>query len=219
MRMSLLSADFVLPSYLMKNNTSYITNIDKGQLLLSWDSQNDLMTEHVKDMWLYLINTTTGKNYEIDVKGLKNYTFNNLDFGNYEYYFVINSEYNSSDDNTTSKGYIRISVPNNQAVVHVGSPTLEIGDSNITKYVTFRWKLNHTSCEDVRFYYKVDLNDTVYVDYVELQNFTQTPALPIGSVIKYGFQMKSSYLESQDGATDDGWVTINEKSITIPSEE
>jgi hypothetical protein len=148
---------------------------------------------------------------------LKTYTFTDLDFGNYEYYFVINSEYNSSDANTTSKRTVKIFVPNNQSVVHVGSPTIEAGNSDTTKYVTFRWKLNHTSCEDVRFYYTVN-GKTTYVDYVKLQNFTQTPALSVGSKITYGFQIKSSALESQEGATNDGWVTVNEKSITIPSE-
>lgn len=216
-RTSLPNANTVLPSSSMKTNTSYLTTVDSGQLMITWNSPNNLTTAHVKDAWLYLKNTTTGKTQEIDVKGLKTYTFTDLDFGDYEYYFVINSEYNSSDANTTSKRTVKIFVPNNQSVVHVGSPTIEAGNSDTTKYVTFRWKLNHTSCEDVRFYYTVN-GKTTYVDYVKLQNFTQTPALSVGSKITYGFQVKSSALESQEGATNDGWVTVNEKSITIPSE-
>lgn len=60
-RTSLPNANTVLPSSSMKTNTSYLTTVDSGQLMITWNSPNNLTTAHVKDAWLYLKNTTTGK--------------------------------------------------------------------------------------------------------------------------------------------------------------
>lgn len=210
---NLMSCDDIITD--KEIHTLYTTINDTGQLLIRWNSSKNLTDQkeisQIKDMWLKLY--YDGEEIQtVDIKGLREYTFQNLNFGDYSYEIILNSEWTATDKNTslTKDDIISLLVPLDKAIEHAGSPSKSIKDENST-YVTFKWKLNHVNCKNVRFCYQVNDEEIRYIDYVRIQNYTQTPAITNGSIIKYWFEMESSSLEGKPV----GWEKINERTLTV----
>ena len=162
----------------------------------------------MKDLKLKVKHLTSEYEQIFDVKGLMDYTLYSLPFGDYQCNFIINSEYNSSDKNTTDDLYVKVLVPNNQSIIHIGNPIIENSSNTNSIYITFRWQLNHVSCDDVRFYYKVDDNEAVYVNYVKLQSFTQTHAINEGSKVVVISAKIEEELRSESNRGK-GWIVLD----------
>ena len=63
-------------------------------------------------MWFNLYDSNNTLIRHIDVKGLQSLQIDELNYGNYSYEFVINSEYTKTANNTTTKRNVRLFVPN-----------------------------------------------------------------------------------------------------------
>lgn len=204
---------------------------DKGQLRIEWSCNNNIdlidnfEVSKVKDMWLELKKGEKQVD-RVDVKGVSNYTFNDLAYGyDYSYRLIMNSEYNKTDFNTQDYQTLSILIPNNQTVLHKNY-VIANSNQNDKKYVTFRWDLKHQTCDDLIFYYRCvkinqetgedsDLLDANQFIHAKLQQWYQPAPLPVGSRIYYGFKIKSQFLEDYTGVDENGYVVVNEKSFIL----
>lgn len=204
---------------------TYDKKVDKGCLNVRWGK--NIQDSIVKDMWLVLKDKTGKEILKTDVKGLSSYVFKNLDFGNYSYHFILNSEANANDGDKNkyvpSENTCSVFINPKEAINFSGTPIRT--DDGDKVYITWKWVLNHLSCQDVYFYYS-DLRDKTVKTFknVREQNSFQPPSfhktvtengVSKKNVITYGFKMKSNYLNTTDYTPDNGYVKIYNTSMTI----
>lgn len=205
---------------------TYDKKVDKGGLNIRWGK--NIQDSIVKDMWLVLNDGTGKEMFKTDVVGLTSYVFNNLDFGNYSYHFILNSEANANDGDKNkyvpSENTCSVFINPKEAINFSGTPIRT--DSGDYVYITWKWVLNHLSCQDVQFYYSDLSNKTVKTfKNVREQNSFQ-PAkfrktitdggVTKKNIITYGFKMKSEHLDTTDYETDSqGYVKIYDTAMTI----
>ena len=215
---------YELPSvdYLIISQASveYDETTDLVNLHFAWGSNNNIPfigskeTSYIKNMWL-IINDGENELRKIKIKGMNQFVVEGFELSEnpYNYQIEMNSEYNSTRGNKTTKNDIKALVPLERAIVFVGDPSY-YRVSGDQRYVNFRWKLNHLKCDDVYFYYTVNEETTIF-NHVKLQNSYQSKVLKKGDIVTYGFKMKSPYLDDYTTQDENGYVTINEMTFSV----
>lgn len=176
----------------------------------------------IKNMFLklYYDGVEIGK---FDIKGKKEYTIENIDFGEYEYEIELNSEHNKTSSNTTTRKSVKVLIPPNDSVVFTGKPTETLNSAETKKYITWRWEVNHTSADEILFLYTAKKKDgatqTGRFNYAKNQKVFQSVELDSGDVIEYFFLVKSDSLNLEGAETmnDSGatYCVVNKSSYTI----
>lgn len=210
-------------------SSQYQKFTDKGTLDLVISNKSstvDLFADvaKIKDMYLHLyFGSELIGTY--DVRGMNDFHLENLSFGTYTYKIVMNSEFTTTNSNTSTASEIKILVPPADAVIYTTNPSTTLASDGKSKYVTWKWEVNHTSAEEIIFKYKVTSGPNKDADgdfkYVKSQNVFQSQKLADGDVIEYYFLFKSKHLNTtglqteQDGNST--YYVINKKTFTIPS--
>ena len=194
--------------------------VDKSRLSIRWENETNSGVNlfnnlsKIKDMWFNLYDSNNTLIRHIDVKGLQSLQIDELNYGNYSYEFVINSEYTKTANNTTTKRNVRLFVPNDQSVIYTSSnPTLTDAGNN-KKYINWVWAVNHKSAVDIKFRYRIGTDAPQTFDFVKDQPFYQSMPIEKGKTVEYYFLVKSENLQNQTNL-EDGYVIVNKKSITI----
>lgn len=163
-------------------SSKYQKMTDKGtlDLIISNNSSTvDIFDDvsKIKDMYLYLYfgNELIGT---YDVRGINDFNLENLSFGTYKYKIIMNSEYTKTSENTSTESEIKILVPPADSVIYTGNPTSVLASDNKSKYLTWRWEVNHTSAEEIIFKYRVisgtNKDATGKFNYAKSQNVFQS---------------------------------------------
>ena len=222
----LKDADEIIDS---ESTTKYQKMTDKGAINVQIQNKSeiDLFDDvtKIKNMFLELKKDNKLIS-RYDVKGLRVLQIEDLDFGQYSYSFIINSEYNKTLNNVTKEFNVSLSVNPNDCVFFLGTPTIGSAKDN-KKYISWKWELNHTNAEEVIFVYKATKDGQVIktekFNQAKIQFDYQSSALPIGTTVEYYFLVRSSSidLQSEDleifqDESGKKYAVVNKNTIDIP---
>lgn len=204
---------------------------DKGTIIFNFSNKtNDIDifsdTSKIKNMFLELY---SGNKFitSYNIKGLQDYTIENLKFGKYEYKVVMNSEYTRTSSNNSNddapRSIIDVVVPLKDTVTFNGKPNITSSSDGNTKYINWAWEVNHTSAEEIYFKYIVNPSTTnakYQFNYVKAQNVYQSIGLKEGDVVEYYFLVKSKNTDGTDAdkwEEDNSFYVVNRNTYTIPT--